>query len=380
MRIPTRPLAAFAFLTAMALTLAACGGDGAAAPESGASATAVTVEPALMRPWNDTVQALGTVKARESVTVTAKVSETVEDVHFESGDVVKAGAPLVTLSGRQQRASLAEAQANAKEADHLYRRQAELAEQQLIARASLDTQRATRDAANARVSQIQAQLSDRVIRAPFDGVLGLRQVSPGSLVTPGTAIATLDDTARVHVDFPVPEASLSHLAAGQVLTATSAAWPGREFSGTVGTVDSRIDPVTRAVTVRGDFANADRALRPGMLLQVTLMRPERQALVVPEISIVQVGNSSYVFRVRDDDTVERADIEVGARRGGFAEVVVGLQAGDRVVVDGTGKLRAGEKIRVAAAADSDTAGQQTAGEEDADTRPEAPVAAEPTAE
>lgn len=380
MRIPTRPLAAFAFLTAMALMLAACGGDGAAAPESGASATAVTVEPALMRPWNDTVQALGTVKARESVTVTAKVSETVEDVHFESGDVVKAGAPLVTLSGRQQRASLAEAQANAKEADRLYRRQAELAEQQLIARASLDTQRATRDAATARVSQIQAQLSDRVIRAPFAGVLGLRQVSPGSLVTPGTAIATLDDTARVHVDFPVPEASLSHLAAGQVLTATSAAWPGREFSGTVGTVDSRIDPVTRAVTVRGDFDNDDRALRPGMLLQVTLMRPERQALVVPEISIVQVGNSSYVFRVRDDDTVERADIEVGARRGGFAEVVVGLQAGDRVVVDGTGKLRAGEKIRVAAAADSDTAGQQTAGEEDADTRPEAPVAAEPTAE
>ena len=381
MRIPTRPLAAFAFLTAMALTLAACGGDDAAAPESAGSATAVTIEPVLMRPWSDTVQALGTVKARESVTVTAKVSETVEDVHFQSGDVVKAGAPLVTLSGRQQRASLAEAQANAKEADRMYRRQAELAGQQLIARASLDTQRATRDAANARVSQIQAQLSDRVIRAPFAGVLGLRQVSPGTLVTPGTAIATLDDTARVYVDFPVPEASLSHLAAGQVLTATSAAWPGREFSGTVGTVDSRIDPVTRAVTVRGDVANDDRALRPGMLLQVTLIRPERQALVVPEISIVQVGNSSYVFRVRDDDTVERADIEVGGRRGGFARVMAGLEASDRVVVDGTGKLRAGEKIRVAVNGDTDngTADEKST-DDTADKQPETPTAAEPAAE
>jgi membrane fusion protein (multidrug efflux system) len=342
MRLKTR----FGAACALAMVLGAAGcGDAEPERAGAASAEIVTTRAVRMQPWSDTVQALGTVRARESVTVTAKVSETVEDVHFESGDVVEAGEPLVTLSGRQQRAALAEAQATASEAERLYERQADLAEQQLIARASLDTQRATRDAANARVAQIRAQLGDRVIRAPFAGVLGLRQVSPGSLVTPGTAIATLDDTARVHVDFPVPEGALAYLAEGQQLTATSAAYPGREFTGTVATVDSRVDPATRAVTVRGDFANADRALRPGMLMQVTLIRPERQALLVPEIAVVQVGNNSFVYRVKPDDTVERANVEIGARRGGLAEVLSGLEAGDRIVVDGTDKLRPGAAIQ-----------------------------------
>ena len=351
MRIPTGLGAACAL--AIALTLAACGDDAPA--RDGARALAVTTQPVRMQPWSDTVQALGTVKARESVTLTSKVSETVEDVHFDSGDLVEAGAPLVTLSGRQQRAGLAEAQAAANEAERLYQRQANLAEQQLIARAALDSQRATRDAANARVAQIRAQLSDRVIQAPFSGVLGLRQVSPGTLVTPGTAIATLDDTSRVYVDFPVPEAALAHLAAGQRLTATSAAYPGREFEGTVATVASRVDPSTRAVTVRGEFANADRALRPGMLMQVTLIRPEREALLVPEIAVVQVGNSSFVYRVRPDDTVERVDIQIGSRRNGMAEVLSGLEVGDRIVVDGTGKLRPGEKVRAAVEASTEQA-------------------------
>lgn len=350
-----------AFVLMITLALAACGGD---APErAGDNAAAVTTAVVSMQPWSDTVRGLGTASARESVVVTAKVTETVEKVHFDSGDEVEAGAPLVTLSGTQQRASLQEAQAAANEADQLYRRQAELAGQQLIARSTLDSQRAMRDAANARVERIRAQLGDRVIRAPFSGVLGLRQVSPGALVTPGTAIATLDDTSRMYVDFNVPESSLSHVAAGQTLTATSAAWPGRVFEGTVETVTSRIDPSTRSVAVRGDFPNPDGALRPGMLLQVTLIRPEREALLVPEIAIVQVGNSSYVFRVREDETVERADVQVGERREGVAEVVSGLEPGDRIVVDGTGKLRPGSAIddagRRGRVADDGTAAGET---------------------
>src|SRR5699024_4715438 len=113
-------------------------------------------------------------------------------------------------------------------------------------------------------------------------------------------------------------------------------------------VDVRLDPATRAVVVRGDFPNPDRALRPGMLLQVELERPERQALLVPEISIVQVGRDSFVYRVRGD-TVEQAPVKIGARAGGQAEVLEGLAPGDRIVVDGTGKLRAGSKIREVAA-------------------------------
>ncbi len=356
---------------ALALTLCAalvaCGDDQAKARGDGNRPTTVTTTVLRQQPWSDTIQALGTVKARESVTVTAKVSETVQAVHFDSGDEVGKGAPLITLTGDQQRAALAQAQATANEAERLFKRQSELAAQQLIARASLDTQRATRDTALARVAEMRADLVDRVIRAPFAGVLGLRQVSPGSLVTPGTPIATLDDLSRVYVDFPVPEGMLADLAAGQSLTATSAAYPGREFSGTVSIVDTRIDPATRAVIVRGDFANPDRALRPGLLLQVTLIQPERQALLVPEIAIVQVGNSSYVFLVQADDTVERADVVVGGRRNGLAETVSGLKAGDRIVVDGTGKLRAGDKILIKPESQADAGDKQPATKSEADT-------------
>ena len=329
---------------ALALALSACGKDASPNESSQEPPIPVTTQRVQTRPWNDTVQALGTVKARESVTVTAKVSETVRSVHFDSGDLVRAGAPLVTLSGDSQQAELAAAQAAAKEAEQLLRRQDELATQQLIARSTLDTQRATRDAADARVRQIRTQLADRVIRAPFAGVLGMRQVSPGSLVTPGTPVANLDDIERVYVDFPVPETLLAAISPGQRLRGTSAAYPGETFEGIVSTIDSRVDPGTRAVIVRGEFPNSDRLLRPGMLVQITQSGRPREALLVPEIAIVQVGSQSFVYRVGDDNRVEQADITIGSRREGLAEVTKGLGAGDRIVVDGTGKLRSGSTI------------------------------------
>ena len=334
-----------AAVVAFTLLLAACGRDAESrAGEGGDRPVPVTTQVVRAQTWNDSLQALGTVRARESITVTAKVSELVQAVHFESGDVVARGAPLVTLGGQAQQAALVEAQAAANEAQKLYQRQAELAQQQLIARSALDTQRATRDAANARVAQIRAQLADRVIRAPFAGVLGIRQVSPGSLVTPGTAMATLDDTARVFVDFPVPETLLSHVAPGLRVQGRTQAWSGRRFDGVVSIVDARIEEATRSVTVRADFPNADRALRPGMLLEIALQRPARQALMVPEIAMVQVGSESFVYRVDAQSAVERAVVKTGTRRDGLAEILEGLEAGDRIVVDGTGKLRPGSKV------------------------------------
>jgi membrane fusion protein (multidrug efflux system) len=336
----TKTLLALAFMC----LLAACGKDAASQREGGDRPVPVTTQVVRPQAWNDSLQALGTVHARESITVTAKVSETVQQVHFDSGDVVAKGASLVTLSGQAQQAALNEAQAAANEADRLYRRQNELAAQQLIAHSALDTQRAVRDAANARVAQIRAQLGDRVIRAPFAGVLGIRRVSPGALVTPGTAIATLDDTARVYIDFPVPETMLAQLAPGLHVSGHSEAYPQRSFDGIVSTLDARIEEATRSITVRADFPNADRALRPGMLLEIALRRPQRQALLVPEIAIVQVGTDSFVYRVDDDGSVERSSIEVGARRDGLAEITRGVKAGERIVVDGTVKLRPGSKI------------------------------------
>ena len=362
--------ARIALLAMLLPLLAACGKDKAATRADEGSSKPVPVTTVVVQPsaWNDTLQAIGTAKARESVTLTSKVSEVVAAVHFESGDEVRAGAPLITLRGDSQQAALVAAQATYLEADRLYKRQSELADQQLVARSLLDAQRAVRDAALARVQQMRSDIGDRNVRAPFAVVLGIRQVSPGALITPTTVIATLDDLSRVYVDFPVPEAQLANVATGQVLAARSTAYPDRSFEGAVSTIDARIDPVTRAINVRGDFANPDHALRPGMLLEVTLTRPERLALVLPEIAVVQVGNSSYVFRVDADNTAERADVQVGGRQDGKVEIVSGLKAGDVVVEDGTGKLRSGQKIQSAA---------QATNKAQADKAPAAPAAAAP---
>lgn len=336
------------------LALAACGGTpaGSAAPAAaGIPVTTTIVQPAA---WSDTVQALGTAHARESVTLTAKVSEIVDQVHFESGQRVQAGQPLVTLRVDAQQAALGEAEATLAEAEEQYRRLEGLAEQKLVARSTLDAQRAQREVAAARVRQMRSDIRDRQVRAPFAGVLGIRQVSPGALLTPNATIATLDDIARMYVDFQVPETALSAMQPGARVTATTVAWPGRTFEGVVETVDARVDPITRALTVRAAFDNAEDLLRPGMLLDVSMFRPERQTLVVPEIAVVQVGRDSFVYRVDGEGKVAQVPVRAGVRRAGLAEIVDGLQAGDRIVVDGTGKLRPGMTV---AEAPATTAGE-----------------------
>jgi len=331
-------------LLAASIGLAACGGK-QAGPEA-AAANAIPVTTTVVQPaaWSDTVQALGTAHARESVTLTAKVSEIVDQVHFESGQRVQAGQPLVTLRVDAQQAALGEAEATLAEAEEQYRRLQGLEAQKLVARSTLDAQRAQREVAAARVRQMRSDIRDRQVRAPFAGVLGIRQVSPGALLTPNATIATLDDISRMYVDFQVPETALSAMQPGARVTAATAAWPGREFEGVVETVDARVDPVTRALTVRAAFDNEGDLLRPGMLLDVRMFRPERQALVVPEIAVVQVGRDSFVYRVDGEGRVSQAPVRAGVRRAGLAEIVEGLQAGDRIVVDGTGKLRPGVTV------------------------------------
>lgn len=331
----------------VAIGLSGCSKQGENAqggPRGGGAPVPVTATDVGLSDWNDTLQALGTAKARESVTVTAKVSELIEQVHFESGQLVAKGQPLVTLRGDAQQAALAQARATFAEADQLYRRQAELAAQQLVARSTLDSQKAIRDAAEARVRQAQSDIGDRHVRAPFAGVMGIRQVSPGALVSPTTVIATLDDISRVHVDFQVPEADLASIRPGDRVAGSNVAYPGREFEGLVSTIDARVDPASRAVTVRADFPNPDRALRPGMLVDVRIYRPQRQAMVIPEIAVTQVGRDSFVWRLDADNKVEQLTVRTGARRAGVVEIVEGLKVGDRIIVDGTGKVRPGQTV------------------------------------
>lgn len=337
-------------LLVLVLALSACGD--AAPDKAQAPAATVTTTAVATKPWSDAIEALGTAHANESVLVTAKVTETVVRVNFEDGDLVEAGQVLVDLSGRAELAGLDEVAAAYREAQQQYERLRELNAQKLIPTSQLDAQRGSMDAAKARLDVVRARLADRVITAPFAGVLGFRQVSPGTLVTPGTTIASLDDISVMKLDFTVPESFLSALAVGQAVSARSSAWRDREFTGTVRTIESRVDPVTRAVTVRAEIPNRDRELRPGMLLTLRVFQPERQALVIPEISVIQVAQDAHVFRVKADDTVEQVDVKLGQRRGGEVEVVEGLAAGDRIVVDGTVKLRAGARVVEAAATPS----------------------------
>lgn len=148
----------------------------------------------------------------------------------------------------------------------------------------------------------------------------------------------------MYVDFQVPESQFGLVQLGNTVNGTAAAYPGARFEGEVAAIDSRIDETTRSVTVRADFPNDDRRLRPGMLLDVRLYQPARQAVVIPEIAVVQVGRESYVFRVTPDSRVERADVRLGERRDGKVEILDGLKAGERIVVDGTGKLRPGLQV------------------------------------
>jgi membrane fusion protein (multidrug efflux system) len=331
------------------IALAACSRSTAPSAPGNAPA-AITVTTATIAPtaWVDVIEAVGTSKAREAVTLTAKITETVRKVNFTDGQRVAAGDVLVELTSGQQVAGLAEAQATARDAERLMTRNQDLVRQGTVSRQVFDTAQATHDSTRARVALLRAQLSDRVVTAPFAGVLGLRQVSAGSLVTPGTVITTLDDIDVVNVDFALPERHLAAVASGQVITAHSDAYPGRDFAGKVVSLDSRIDPVTRAFQVRAEVPNADQALRAGMLLNVDVLRPERNVIAVPEIAIVQVGRDSFVFQVGADDVAKRIPVTLGTRRRGEVEVTEGLDAGARIVIDGTVKLRDGVKVSEAA--------------------------------
>jgi len=329
----------------IATALAGCGGKGKDANGKGGGGPPATVTTTVLapRPWSDTLEALGTAAARESVTITAKVSEKVEQVHFDSGDQVRAGQLLVTLSDRAQSAGVGEASAALAEAQKTFERTQALAAQKLVAANQLDVARAARDAARARLSAQQAGVGDRVILAPFAGVLGLRQVSPGSLVTPGTVVTTLDDVSRILLDFSVPERSLGALAVGNNVRARSDAYPGETFEGRITSVGSRVDASTRALAARAEFDNPQRRLRPGMLLNVELEQATRQALQVPELALDQLGEQAFLYKVVGDK-VEHVPVKIGARRPGWVEILDGVQAGDKVVVEGIVKLKDGAKI------------------------------------
>lgn len=329
---------------ALLLLLSACGKEDAGQKMGAGPPATVTVLRIAPETWQDSIEAIGTVKARESVVISAKQAERVATVRFESGQRVAKGQVLIELDAGTVKAELAEARATLADLDTQVTRLQSLQGRQLIAQSQLDTAVASRNAARARVQAASERLNDRIIRAPFSGVLGLRQVSQGQYVNAGFAMVNLDDLDHMWVDFPVPESLLSKLKTGMSLNLEADAYPGRSFSASVASIDSRVDVATRAIMVRAGIENADGLVRPGMLLRVSLQQDAVDALVVPELALQQVGNRTFVFLAAADGTAISRDVRIGSRRAGKATVVEGLKAGDKVVVDGTSKLRDGQKI------------------------------------
>jgi len=319
----------------------AAGGPGGAFTQA---APLVTVARVRKDQVYDTVEALGTAQANESVTINAKVTDTVRHVNFSDGDYVNAGTVLAELTNQEETASLAEARANLEDAQNDLRRQEDISAKGLGSKSALDSARSKVAAQQARYDAVIARLKDRLILAPFGGLLGFRQVSPGTMVSPNTSITTIDDISTIKLDFTVPEAFLGAMTAGARVIAQSVSYPGRNFEGLVKTVGSRIDPITRAATVRAHVPNADHALRPGMLLTVQVLTTQHLALVVAESAVFQVQNRAYVYKV-EDFVAHQQQVEVGGRHFGTAEVLSGLNDGDLIVVEGIVKLREGLKIR-----------------------------------
>lgn len=307
---------------------------------------AVIAAEVRLAPFVDRVEALGTLRANESVEITANVTETVTAIHFDDGQRVERGDLLVELTSAEQHALLKEGQVRLDEAERQYQRVRALVAQRSASESLLDERKRDLDTARASLLAIESRLSDRLIKAPFDGVLGLRNISLGALVRPGDRITSLDDDSVMKLDFAVPSLFMTSLALGLPIEARSRDYGERVFDGAVRSIDSRVDPVTRSIQIRALIPNPDRTLKPGLLMQVDLLRNPRESLVVPETALLHQGTSHYVLVATPEGIAERRAVEVGARRKGEAEIVSGLAVGDLVVTHGNDKVRPGQELTV----------------------------------
>lgn len=321
---------------------------------AGSGGPAVETSPVIVaevreRQFADVITAVGTARANESVAVTSKVSDVISRIMFESGDTVEGGQVLAELVDTEEAAVLNEARTTLTEARRERDRAAELAERGVAPAQRRDEAESAFQRAAAQVNAIEARMADRIIRAPFAGVVGLRNISAGELIDTGTVIATLNDVRIIKLDFEAPERFLSAIETGQRVHARASAYPGETFIGRVTNIDNQVDPVSRTVTVRAEIPNADNRLVPGMLLSAEVRRDERDRPAIPESALMRIHDQAYVFVVEEDGdghTVRRRDVQSGLRHQGRIEIVSGLEPGERVVADGAHRTRDGAPVRV----------------------------------
>ncbi|MDE1461997.1 efflux RND transporter periplasmic adaptor subunit [Spartinivicinus poritis] len=304
-----------------------------------------------LEPFVEAIEALGTLRANEAVTLSSTVTETITAIHFDDNQRVKAGDVLAEMTSTEEHAQLEEARSTLEEAKRQYERVQSLVSSSLASKSLLDQRRVTYETAQAKFHATQSRLADRLIIAPFNGVVGLRNISVGSLVTPGDPITTLDDDSVMKLDITVPAVFLGTLKPGLEVTAKSREVNNNIFQGNIISIDSRINPITRSIIVRAVLPNKQQRLKPGMLMMVELRKPVKESLMLPEEALVQEGFNKYAFVVNtatNPPTVEKRKLMTGARRPGAIVVQRGLQPGEIVVTHGVMRLNNGSSVKILA--------------------------------
>ena len=326
----------------------------AAQTNAGGQPVPVIVASAIVDDVVDRVEALGTTFANESVRVTASVTEIIREIRFEDGQSVAAGDVLVVLEKAEEEADLRAAEAVLAERQFAFERAQELERRNFTTTAQLDERRAALLQAEAQIEAVKARIANRIVRAPFDGVVGIRNISPGALVAPGDLVTTLDDLSVIKLDFTVPAVQLPSLVRGLPIVAKAQAFGGREFTGEITSIAPQVDPVSRAVSARALIPNPDRLLKPGLLMTVELLKNARRAIVIPEEALIPLARQTFVLVVDQETNVaDRREVQTGARRPGAVEILSGLEEGELVITHGTMQVAPGQQVRITAVESGD---------------------------
>jgi membrane fusion protein (multidrug efflux system) len=283
--------------------------------------------------------------------MTATVSETVTRIHFKDSQRVEAESILVEMTNEEEHALIEAELSTVTEAKKQYDRLRQLVKQDVATQSQLDEQRMKYETARARLRAIESKLQDRLVIAPFAGVVGMRNISVGALIEPGDLITTLDDDSVMKLDFTVPSVHLATLRTGLPIEARSPAFPGRIFEGTVTSISNRIDPITRAVLARAILPNPERLLKPGLLMSAELLKNPRDVVVVSEEALIPSGDENYVLvvdRSAEPTVAQRRKVSIGGRRPGEVEITNGLEVGDVVVTHGALRARPGQPVIIIA--------------------------------
>ncbi|MEL7253648.1 MAG: efflux RND transporter periplasmic adaptor subunit [Pseudomonadota bacterium] len=301
-----------------------------------------------------TVEAVGTTRARQSVQIVPEDNGRVVELRIAPGQSVTRGDVLVMLDDDIERADLAEARARVVEREQALTRVEQLIGSAAVSQATLEDTTARLAEARAQLDRAEQRFANRTITAPFSGVVGLSEIDPGAWVGEGDMITTLDDLSDVEVEFSLPETLFASVRIGQNIAARSAAFPGQSFAGQIAALDSRIDPVSRSFRARAIIPNPDSVLPAGMFMSLTLTLSETQSVVIPEEAVVFQAAETYVFTV-EDGKATRLRVTTGQRQDGMVAITQGLDDGAEVIVRGIGRVSDGKAIRVLDVPADDTA-------------------------